>query len=362
MNKNLIALAVAAAVVAPSIVAAETTVYGRAQAELVSFDHEDGKSDDDKAIDFTAVDNSMGRVGVKSSEDLGNGWTALAKFEWKADVVDNVAAVNQNNIATTGLPDDPATAGVDESKAANPKTELVLTARESMVGLKNKMVQIEVGRTKQAYKYTGGVKYDPFVATILEARGNAGMLKNVKGYDGGFGHSSFLPATAAVRVKSGPVKFDLNYGPTTDDGRMAFSVAFAQDNFEVFVAGFDSGDSAGDDTLSATKFGGQFKTGAHKISLQMESIDNEVDGAETQTIDYMFLGYQMKMGNNIFVAQMGTRDVEQKGKADASDDYMAIGAIHKFTKTARIFGGYRSTAQEDEKGENVFSVGLRKDF
>jgi hypothetical protein len=47
--------------------------------------------------------------------------------------------------------------------------------RESMVGLRGGLGTLELGRLETPYKYSGGVKYDPFVATSLEARG-AGVL------------------------------------------------------------------------------------------------------------------------------------------------------------------------------------------
>ncbi|WP_455199898.1 porin, partial [Kaarinaea lacus] len=185
MKHSLIALAVAgatsAAVVTPAQ-AGDVTVYGIAQVELASVSYQteaseitpgacDGTpsvADGCNGIDI--LDNSMGRVGVKASEDLGNGMKGLAKFEFKADTADNEAS-----------------------------TGISLTARESMVGLKAGWGQVEAGRLKSAYKYAGGVKYDAFVATTLQARGNGGMSGKGKygqsvslGGLNAYGHNGFL--------------------------------------------------------------------------------------------------------------------------------------------------------------------------
>jgi predicted porin len=336
--------------VAPAV-AGDVTVYGRAQVELtsVSFQTEsdgtnypdgsggflascDGAAQDatvsNKCDGLEVSDQSLGRVGFKASEDLGNGWKGLAKFEYKADTADGSAS-----------------SGVG------------LTARETMVGLKGGAVQIEAGRLKSAYKYAGGVKYDAFVTTTMEARGNGGMSGTA------LGHNGFLSKHLAVQGGSGPIKARLTYGAADGDGSLTGSVMYSQNNIEAFVAIVDSGDlqddgGATETSYSATKLGGAFTTGPHKIMLQYEMVDE--DDADDPTI--LFLGYNMKMGKNTFVVQLGQYDSDQSATPNDDMDYLALGVIHKFTKTTRLFGGFRSTDADKETREDVVTVGLRKDF
>jgi predicted porin len=351
MKRNLIALAVGSAasvaMVAPAV-AGDVTVYGRAQVELtsVSFQTENpacsGAAKQDQEVSkgcdgLELSDQALGRVGFKASEDLGNGWKGLAKFEYKADTADGSAST-----AVNGNGDN---VGVG------------LTPRETMVGLKGSAVQIEAGRLKSAYKYAGGVKYDAFVTTTMEARGNGGMSGSA------LGHNGFLSRQLAVQGGSGPIKARFTYGAADGDGVMSLSVMYNQNNIEAFLAMVDSGDSLDDGgatgaSYSATKLGGAFKTGPHKIMLQYEMVDE--DDADDPTI--LFLGYNMKMGKNTFVVQLGQYDSDQSGSPNDDMDYLALGVIHKFTKTTRIFGGYRSTDADAEDREDVFTVGLRKDF
>ena len=84
MNKKLLALAIGTAFsAAPMFATADVTVYGHAQVEVGTVD--------DGTTDTTVVsDNARGRLGVKASEKLGNGLTAIAKFEWKIDTTEVV--------------------------------------------------------------------------------------------------------------------------------------------------------------------------------------------------------------------------------------------------------------------------------
>jgi predicted porin len=325
-------------------VAGDVTVYGRAQVELTSVSQQDenpacsGAAKQDQTVEnrcdgLEISDQSLGRVGFKASEDLGNGWKGLAKFEYKTDTADGVAG--GSNVG--------------------------LTPRETMVGLKGSAVQIEAGRLKSAYKYAGGVKYDAFVTTTMEARGNGGMSGTDKG------HNGFLSKHLAVQGGSGPIKARFTYGAADGDGSMTLSVMYKQNNIEAFLAMVDSGDLEDDGSptgasTSRTKLGGAFTTGPHKIMLQyeMEDLDTNVDPT------YLFVAYNMKMGKNTFVAQIGQYDSDQSTTPNGDLDYLALGVIHKFTKTTRIFGGFRSTDADNDtypnSREDVVTVGLRKDF
>jgi len=359
MKRNLVAVAVTSAVstmlVTPAM--ADVTVYGRAQVEIASYTYDKnytspGVSPDDG---ITMKDESQGQVGVKASEDLGNGWTGLAKFEFKTDTVDNETS-----------------SGVS------------LAPREAFVGLKGEGVQIELGTTKQAYKYAGGVNYDPFVATTLEARGNEGMTGKLGdlakaafdtckscGVANDFGHASFLDNSIAIEGGSGPIKARLNYGPNVNDGAWMLSVTFTQDNFQVGVAADDTGDKMGDGTIGTVtdkvkgnmnKLFGQFKMGPHTISAQYE--DGKLDGGDNgeQKITVMYLDYNMKMGNNLIDLAYGQTDYDCSVDG-CNPTFTRIAVRHSMSKTSSLFAGYRKTdADGAETRESVISVGLRQDF
>lgn len=366
MKRNLIAVAVAAALAVPATatLAGDLTVYGQGQVEISNYsfsarsDVEDAaKVADPKAYDSVTevADNARGRIGFKADEDLGGSLKGVAKMEFKVDTADGVAS----------------------------GTDVSLAKREMMVGLKGGFGQFELGRLKTPYKYTGGVAYDPFVATALEARGTAGMSGQV-GKGNGFGHNGFQSDSLGWRSpKWGPVELEAIYGPETDDSSYSVSAKVSMPIFEAFVAANSHGDLGGKTTVngaevsvdySAVKIGGQlrFAGGNHKVSLQYEMITNDNNGNDDPT--HLFLGYHGKIGKTELVAQLGLATHDDTDSTTAFDDsydevYYALGAIYKFSKQTRVFGGFAAHASDEpdalgsqDFADIVFSVGLRKDF
>lgn len=350
MNKKLIAAAVAAGLAAPLAANAEVTVYGQLQAEIANIDvsgptgvdpipmQRSDVAQNESAI--TMADNKRGRLGFKASQDLGNGLTALAQFEWQVDT-------------TTG--------DVNDGQ------------RIGMVGLRGGFGQVEFGRLKTAYKYTGGVAYDPFVCTFLEARDESGAM-----FGSSFGQNGFWNDSVAYKGDFGNVGVWINYGVeegtgldddplTTGDGNdesgganmgdISAALKFSGDAFEAFVA-HSSDDSS---ELAMNKIGGQFKLAGMKISAQYE------DGTTAADLDqnFAFIGLQYALGQNVLVAQIGQSEIDQAGGGSREADYFTVGAIHKLSKQTRVFAGYRDTSTETAGVSNdgsALSVGMRVDF
>lgn len=249
MNKKLIALAVAASFAAPMAAHAEATPYAQIQFELANTDSNGTKS-------VRVTDKERGRVGLKGSEDLGNGMKAIAKAEF--DIVGG------NDDSEFGDPTDTTSAADDEHTHTVKVRGNALRVREIMAGIKAGFGEIQIGTLKSAYKYTGGVKYDPFVTTTLEARGAYGMSK------GSSGHNGFINNALAYKNKFGPVSLWVTFSPDDTDrdsdnkkdaGEMTYGVKFNSGNLEAFVSGYDSGVSSTSSEYTATKFGGKFKLG-----------------------------------------------------------------------------------------------------
>ncbi|RMG36448.1 MAG: porin, partial [Gammaproteobacteria bacterium] len=83
MNKKLIAAAIAAVVAAPAAVAADTTLYGKAHVDIRSTDGLVGGATNG---DNYSVNSNASRLGIKGSEDLGNGLKAIFKYEMEYDI------------------------------------------------------------------------------------------------------------------------------------------------------------------------------------------------------------------------------------------------------------------------------------
>lgn len=335
MNKKLIAAAVAAGLAAPLAAQADVTAYGQLQVEIANVKTDGLPLQGLGSNDRTAVaagesaikmsDNKRGRLGFKASEDLGGGLKALAKFEWQVDT---------------------ANANVNDG------------AREGWVGLKGGFGELQFGQTKAAYKYTGGVAYDPFITTFLEARDENGAMSGSK-----FGQNGFWNNNIAYIGNFGNVGVWVNYGVDEGDGTsgsgnngdISAAVKYGSGNWEAFVA-HSSQDST---DLAMNKVGGQVKFGASTLSAQYETGKDAAD--EDQT--YAFLGYQLKMGANAFVAQLGHATIDNPLR-QGDTDYYALGVIHKMSKQTRVFGGYRKTSADNPAfgDASAITVGMRVDF
>ena len=333
MKKSIIAIAIAAVTAAPMAANATVTTYAQVQAEITS-------SDDGTDSTISMGDNARGRVGMKGSEELGNGMTMIGKAEFKMDTADGDAGT-----ATDTTDTDPK---VDAQGIS-------LQKREMMVGLKAGWGTFAMGRLKPAYKYAGGVKYDAFVATALEARGVT--MSGKVGTGKAMGHNSFASDTVGVYLMGG--KLSINYGvdeataASSTDGNMgdlaiAYKHKMGKKN-EIQVAHVTTGgDAAPTAEYSATKVAGKF--GA--IKFQVESIDDAGDKGTN-----LFVAYSMKAAGGNVVIQGGQSDFDTM--TDATTD-VTVGYIKKFTKKARWFAGVRSTDGDSEA--TVVTYGMRFDY
>ena len=397
MQKKLLATAIGAMLAGPAIVAhADVTVYGQAQFEFAQVQNDsqfysfgstttgDLGSWNNNIVpaDTTrtaTVDNKRGRFGIKASEDLGNGWSGVANFEWQVDTAD----------------------GADSTTSP-------ISERVSYVGIAQKSIgTLRFGQDNSPYK-NSGVALDPFVTTTLEARNNYGMSGNKDGWGVGNAHNGFVQDGLFFDSASwGGAYVNLYVGldRTGTDG--ACTTGFTgSNNCDATSSGKNNGDLSavagwkGDlgavalnvfagymelnntnsnpigSEPTATKLGAQVTIAkAHTVSFQYEMTDRaDYDGFVGDGIDeadYLFLGYQGKFGPVTAVAQYGQMTTGSYGGLfDYEGTYYAIGAIYNFSKTFRTFAGWRQTDLDlntliggvTVRDEKVLSIGLRKDF
>ena len=349
MNKKLIAIAVAAAL-APIAAQAEPTVYGQGQVEYGTFGGKDTAGKDQKGA--AMADNARGRIGIKNSEDLGNGMTALFKAEFKTDFADGDSGTADKSDKK---------AGTDATKG---KEGIALQKREMMVGIKAGFGQIEVGRLKSPYKYTGGVKYDPYVTTFHEARGVVVSGKAGKG--NGYGNNGFVSDSLSYQNKFGPLKVwvlrDMDSGGPAQDKEgngLIYALAYQQGNIEAHFKGLTD-DQEGTKEYTASAFGGKMKFGSMDVAIELESLEKGT-GAGSKT-DTMFINWNMKMGKNVITANYGVATTDTTVENETTK--ITLGVAHKFSKKTRAFVAHSIIEEGAAKKEErtVTSLGLRVDI
>ena len=99
--KKLLAAAVAAAVIAPaSVMAAGPTLYGKIHSSIDMHDN-NGDSQTNTKYDEWSVNTNSSRIGVKGSEDLGNGMKVGYLIEWGVSMDGDSNDLTQRNRAIT---------------------------------------------------------------------------------------------------------------------------------------------------------------------------------------------------------------------------------------------------------------------
>jgi len=360
MDKKILVAAVAAAMMAPSFASADVKLYGIAQVE---YNVEDSDANGQDSVQSVDDDGVRSRIGVKFSEKLGGGLKAFGKFEWALDPADS-------NTSGTG-------AG--------------LAARDQHVGIKGSWGSIAAGSFHAPYKTAGGVKWDPWTATHLQARRAGGMLGGI-GVGGQNGFMRNAIYYTSPNVNGFKVQFAISPDETNaanthnddDDADNDYSLAVQYKNgpwHAIFAHNRNnvaSTTNSGDDE-TLTKAGLRWKQGAWTVQGQYEVVDDANAAAKGTTpgvagnyrpgqgndADVLWLNGQYKHGNNIFSLSWGEMDVDVSGGNDFDYTYWAVGVIHKFSKKTRIFGGYTETDGDDDGNGNdrdAFTVGIRKDF
>ena len=86
MKKNIIALAIASVVAAPVAMADAPTLYGDVNMNVENYSVKDFNGDKTKTSSGAQVNSRTSKLGVKGSEDLGNGLTAVYKYEFEVQL------------------------------------------------------------------------------------------------------------------------------------------------------------------------------------------------------------------------------------------------------------------------------------
>jgi len=389
MNKKLLTVAVGAALGATTMSAsAEVKVFGAAQFEIaaqtttreVTNETTGVVTTDTSAFAGNLRDRQRGRWGIKASEDLGHGMKGLAHIEY-----DTQGEGDNNGTGCGGL-------GCGGGE------------RQIWAGIKGKFGMITGGSHHGIYKTYGGVKWDPLVATNLEARGNNGMSGST------FGHNNFMDRTLRyVSPKLGPVTIafirGFNYadsknnadgipkdqetnGTGTDGSHWQLGAKGKFGPAEV-VAVYGVEKQAKHNPITATdndledspriKLGARFSFAKmHKIALQLENIKDRGGADRSET--HVFLNWVGKFGKIMPIVGIGNYvDINESGP---TNDVTNVGAMLQLavawrpSKTFRVFGGLMSSAnsietetrstgvltQTDDRTNRIYSVGIRKDF
>lgn len=321
MKKTLIATAVAAVVMAAPAAMADITVAGQLQAEIVNASG-DGMGGNGEGLymsdGWSAGDPSKQGASafiVKGSHDIGNGLTGLYIMNMGLKTGDDFGGI---------------------------------FGRDVYVGLSGGFGTVLMGRLNTPYK-SSTVKWDPFFATFLQARGNGGMS--------GAGHNGYLGNVLAYANKLGPASivvaagFDESNDNPADadadnDHALTASVNVPVGPVELALAYVDTGGvnigsftQDGISNVEAIKLGLKYGAGPLTVAAQYETIDVGGNAA----FDQIFATAGYKFGANTVALNVGIK------QPDTGDDgeYFALGLKHAFNKSVSALVGVSKSDDQD---------------
>lgn len=325
MNKSAIALAIAAAVAASTVAMAETTLYGSARGSVVWTDP-DSQGPDDDDDDFWDVVNHSSRLGVRGSEDLGNGLSAIYQYEF----------------------------GVDLTEGGNFNSN-----RPRVLGLKGGFGQVSLGTQWTPYYNVAG-RIDVFNASFFNLPKQIFRRDNTVVYNtpsiAGFLGESMIQMDGANRDDSID-EYSLGFNYT--NGPFGVGAAFISNEFNdsdswVVSAGFSAG---------AFSIAALYEDGDYNTVLDA----NDPDGPDL-SVGALVASYTF--GNNILRAGVAARDNDDIGDEIDDDDRdlldvfdddqieYALGLQHNLSNRSRVWVEFQDI--EDER--SAVSVGMRHDF
>ncbi len=315
MTKNILAIAIAAAVMAPSAFAA-ATVYGVAHMSGNSFSSvNDGTG---TSAGLNSMSSNSSRLGIKGSEDIGGGTSLVYQMEFGVSMDGN--ADNGANAAT----------GINST-------------RNTFVGLGGGFGTVLAGRHDSLIKMSGR-KYDLFGDQIGNNRNILGGANAVASYvvDGrhnnvlayisptwsGFHFGvAYVPSSAVTQVET--------YDNVVNKNAAVTAIAdYTAGNFSV-TAGYIDVDKLGGNAITAYRLGAGYTFGAAKVV----GLYQNAKIATTSSQDAYGLGGSYKVGTaGTIKAQYYTVQEANSAKNDAT--LTTVGYDHAITKNTTAYAVY----------------------
>ena len=302
MKKTMIAMAVAGIVAAP-IASAEVSISGSVEQEF----YDDSGNDGWEAATFNMLN-------FKASEDLGNGMTAFAKYNFLNKGGDTGGTTNGDNVV--GLSGDFGTVVFGTMEDF---TEGKAMSRMSFSGSKASIEPTDItGRTTQGMAYVSPAF--------------SGLTVGAAGYAAGDAGSSNLDAVDLMaHYVNGPLDVIITREVTNKDA----------------TSGTESDEKA-------TVVGASYTMGDFKVGILNVDIDNE-NGTEANDNTDVAMRLDYVAGNNKIT--IGTLD-DESTTGGVGTDVDTIELTHKLSSRTNMYVGHASRASTD----NYTYIGLHHDF
>ena len=319
MQKKIIALAIAAAMTAPALAFAEATVYG-----TINMDVENYKSDKVSAAttptSLNRFSNNASNIGVKGSEDLGGGMSAIYQFE---------AATNNAGGNAFG------------------------STRNSNLGLKGDWGTLFAGNWDTPYKVTHNPVELFGNTTIFTATNLVGVSAN--GTSWNTRQSSVVQYwTPNMNGFGAKLSYSLDPGKTTTTNKSNLSLNATYDN-EMLYAGF-AYETRPDQTAASTTDKAMRLTGEYKFpdSMGMVGLTYEKLTVATSTAagaptgdqtNYELVGsWNVTANDSVGLSYAKNGDYNSVSDTGASQISLRYG--HHLSKATQLYAAYSALSND----------------
>lgn len=340
MQKKIIALAIASALAAPAAFAdaGNVTVYGVAS---MSFD-----LTDNGVVRTNKVSSNQSRIGLKGSEDLGDGLSAVWQVEQQINI-DN-STTNANSFAT----------------------------RNSFLGLSSgSMGTFILGRHDTPYKIATR-SLDVFADSLADNRGLMGTTAGggafagvhdtrlgdvvayispaMSGFTGAIAHVSGAETTAtSAQVKGTAWSMAGLYGNGPINASLAYQVVDVGTAGTGTMGGF--GGLAGNDKAKAWKLGGGYTMDAFTVNAAYEKTSNTIGGASAAGQNNWYLGGKYSFGTDA-VKLAYTRAGDVQATSNTGAQQWALGYDHSMSKRTTLYALYTRLSNDTGASYGLTSV------
>ncbi len=327
MKKSLISLAVATGLMAAGAAQAAPTAYGFMDLSLVSPENGD-----------LSLVSTTSAIGLKGSEDLGDGMKAIYKVELQVDIADR---------------------GSDGSVSLNDGKPNQILDRDQFVGLKGGMGTVKIGTMSNNWKQMGS-KIDPFYRTPLQMRSNGQQSTLHKGAGLNGGRSTYTVQYASPKMGGMQMVANTTFSGDNDANTSGIGFRYSSKMVTAWVDFLSVGNTGSNSAAadeSGTKIGAVIKaTKALKIGLQFEQIEDLVPGAGN--VSSLSATFAINKANSVAFT-WGSSENERSG--------YNLGLWHKLSKKTSLYVAYNDTTDENSADSknydgSKFALGVRKKF
>ena len=353
MQKKIIALAIASALTAPALAFADATVYGQANLSVDIVN--DGMANSART---NQLNSNLSRLGLKGSEDLGGGLSAIAQLEGTVNM-DSAAGValtfNRNTflgLSSTTL--GTAVAGEHDTPYKMATRNLDLFADGIADNRGNQSTSLTFGGTPMM---GGGHDARPgnVIAYISPAMSGFTVAAATA-----FGAES-ATATAGNNTKGSIYSLAGMY----DQG--PFYAALAYDTIKFGDAGTGSLAGVVNDKTSAFKVGGSYTMNAFAVNAVIERITNTTASTGTDlknTNVYLAGKFNITSADDVKLAF--TKRGSQTGLANDAKQY-TVGYDHSLSKATSVYALYTKLTQNAtgagvSADPSALSLGIKHSF